>query len=34
MKLNELAEIMGKTREEVEEIFNKQDIVEINLEER
>jgi len=34
MKLNELAEIMGKTREEVEEIFNKQDVVEINLEER
>ena len=34
MNINELAELMGKTKEDIKEIFNKQDIVEINLTER
>ena len=34
MKIVELAEIMGKTRKEVEDLFNKQDLIEINLTER
>ena len=33
MRINELARLMGKTREEVEDILNASDVVEINLNE-
>ena len=31
MKINEIAEITGKTREEVESILKRQDIIELKL---
>ena len=31
MKINELAELMGKTREETEQILKTNDIIELNL---
>jgi len=31
MNLNELAEVMGKSRKDIEELLNKQDIIEISL---
>ena len=33
MKIEELAEIMGKTREEVENILKSSDVIELNLNE-
>ncbi|MEK6984544.1 MAG: hypothetical protein AABX33_08265 [Nanoarchaeota archaeon] len=34
MKINDLAEILGKTRVEVEDILNTRELVELNLSER
>ncbi len=34
MKIEDLAEAMGKTRKEVEEILDKQEVIELNLSER
>ncbi len=34
MNLNELAELMGKTRKDVEEIFKQHEIIELKLTER
>lgn len=34
MKIEDLAQVMGKTRKEVEEMLNKQEIIELNLSER
>ena len=34
MKIEDLAELLGKTRIEVEEMLKKQDIIELNLSER
>jgi len=33
MKINELAKLMGKTREEVEDILKNNDVIELNLNE-
>ncbi len=33
MKIDELAKLMGKTREEVEDILKKNDVIELNLNE-
>ena len=34
MKIEDLAELMGKTRVEIEEMLNKSDVIELNLSER
>lgn len=34
MKIEELAELLGKTRYEVEEMLKNQDVIELNLSER
>ena len=34
MKLDELAELMGKSRSEVADIFDKHDVIELKLTER
>ena len=34
LKIDDLAELLGKTRIEVEEMLNKQDVLELNLSER
>ena len=34
LKIDDLAELLGKTRREVEEILNKQEVLELKLSER
>ena len=34
LKIEELARVLGKTRVEIEEILNSQDVIELNLSER
>ena len=34
LKIDDLAELLGKTRKEVEEILNSQDVIELKLSER
>ena len=34
MRIEELAKLLGKTRTEVEEMLNAQDVIELNLSER
>jgi|TARA_B100001964_G_C13919689_1_gene459657 hypothetical protein len=34
MQIKEICEIMGKTREEVEEILNKENVIELKLTEK
>jgi len=34
MRIKEICEIMGKTRKEIEELLEKQDVIELNLTER
>lgn len=34
MRIDDLAELLGKTRVEIEEILKEQDIIELNLSER
>ena len=34
MRIKEICEIIGKTRKEIEELLEKQDVIELNLTER
>ena len=34
LKIDELAELLGKTRQELEEMLNKDDVIELNLSKR